>query len=363
MLVSEYIELSPTSRKASNLTEIWGPNNYHLLYLQCISLQKLYSWKVVRLKSYIAEVLACKYKFKDIEAKVLKPKNIIVSQEKHESIAVLMLRTVHTAVILRSTCLNTFVQKCRLQNLANQKSDTITVRWWSSSPARCQMPQRWYLAPVATKARPKEHTTCSSMVSENVWSRAHGTPPPLQWSRDLWWARHKRLQCCDFYPQNNETAQRMAAVPTRSDARTTVGNTFSTKSVDTPWPVVPWASQFWEPHHPVSICTAAPHVPQNTNPNHPARPWHAFLTTEAWTPQLSPVAHKCFLFCLNCMHFSGCQCKSVPWTSTKDSKHLMAKLICHSRHIPHPASVYPVQSKDLRVCGSSEQYFPIELPL
>ena len=85
--------------------------------------------------------------------------------------------------------------------------------------------------------------------------------------------------------------------------------------------------------------------------------------SDNWSMDTTVVAHKCFLFCLNCMHISGCQCKSVPWTSRKDSKHLMAKLICHSRHIPHPASVYPVQSKDLRVCGSSEQYFPIELPL
>ena len=61
MLVSGYIEVSPASSKTSNWKEIWGQNCYHLLYLQCINLQKLWSWKARRRKSYIAEIPVSKY--------------------------------------------------------------------------------------------------------------------------------------------------------------------------------------------------------------------------------------------------------------------------------------------------------------
>ena len=89
-------------------------------------------------------------------------------------------------------------------------------------------------------------------------------------------------------------------------------------------------------------------------------PWYTFLTNEAWTPQLSLGCHKCRVFGPNCTHISSCRCKSVPCRSTKDSKHLMAKPICHPKRNPHHAFVYPVQSTDRRAHESYAQDFPID---
>ena len=55
-MVPKRFEMSPGSIKTYHWQEVWNQNCYHLLYPQCTNPKKLYSWKVMRQKSYIAEL-------------------------------------------------------------------------------------------------------------------------------------------------------------------------------------------------------------------------------------------------------------------------------------------------------------------